>query len=42
MTFFGITEFYMVLGYVACFLTVVLCCAWAIIKRNEESEDGDE
>lgn len=42
MTFFGLTDPYIIGGYVACILCVILCCGWAIFKRDNENEEGDE
>ncbi len=43
MTFFGLTDPYIIGAYVGCILSVVLCVAWAIWKRNEgPEEEGEE
>jgi len=43
MTFFGLTEFYIIAAYVGCFLSVALCCAWALLKKDMiNDEEGEE
>jgi hypothetical protein len=40
MTFFGLSDPFIVAAYVSCFLSVILCCAWAIFKKCDK--EGEE
>jgi len=42
MTFFGLTDPYIVGMYVGCILCVILCCGWAIMKREKMNEEDGE
>lgn len=38
----GSCDPWVILGYVLCAATVVFCCAYAWIKRNEKEDEEDE
>jgi len=44
MTFFGLTDPYIIGAYIGCFLSVILCCGWAMLKKDDETdeEEGEE
>jgi len=44
MTFFGLTDPYIIAGYISCILCVVLCCTWALFKKEPviEEEEGED
>jgi hypothetical protein len=43
MTFFGLSDPYIIGAYVGCILCVILCCAWAIFKKDDgDEEEGEE
>jgi hypothetical protein len=42
LTFFGLTDPYIISAYLGCILSVILCCAWAIWKKEDEDEEEDE
>jgi hypothetical protein len=42
MTFFGLTDPYIIGAYLSCIISVVLCFVWAIYKRNDESDEEGE
>ncbi len=41
MTFFGLTDPWIIAGYVLCFVCVAFCCTYAYFKgvKGEEGED---
>lgn len=42
MEFFGLTDPWIVLGYVGSFLCVAFCIVYGILKgRDEEEDDGE-
>jgi hypothetical protein len=40
MTFFGLTDPYVIGAYICSILCVIGCCVWAILKK--EKSDGEE
>ena len=42
MTFFGLTDPYIIAGYISCILCVILCCGWALFKKEPVSEEKEE
>jgi len=42
MMIFGLSDPYVIGAYLGCILCVVLCCAWAIFKKDDENEEGED
>ena len=42
MSFFGLTDPWIVCGYVGCFLCVAICIAYGFIKGNNTEEEAEE
>ncbi|AIZ56359.1 hypothetical protein Mpt1_c04670 [Candidatus Methanoplasma termitum] len=42
MAFFGLTDPFIIAGYLGCFLTVAACCIWAVFWKEKEGEDITE
>jgi hypothetical protein len=43
MTFFGITDPWIIAAYLGCFLTVIFCCAWGLLKKDKTyTDEGEE
>jgi hypothetical protein len=41
MSIFGISDPYILAGYIGCVLTVLLCVAWAIKFGNKEGSEEE-
>ncbi len=41
MTFFGLTNPWIIASYLGCFLTVIACC-WVGFKAKDLNEESDE
>lgn len=41
MTIFGLSDPYIIGAYVSCILCVILCCGWAIFKKDEKESDEE-
>lgn len=42
MSFFGLTDPYIVASYIGCFITVILCCAVGLkVKKDSKKDEGD-
>jgi hypothetical protein len=39
MDFFGLTDPYIVTAYIACFVCVILCCAYGIFYKEKGRGD---
>jgi hypothetical protein len=42
MTFFGMTDPYIIGGYLSCIVITIMCCVWAIWKKDEEDKEEGE
>jgi len=42
MTFFGITDPWIIAAYLGCFLTVAFCCVWGLFKKDKTYDDEGE
>jgi hypothetical protein len=42
MTIFGLSDPFIIGAYLSCFLCVILCCAWAVFKKSEDEDEGDD
>lgn len=43
MSFFGLTDPYIVASYIGCFLSVIICCAIGFkLKPLTDDEEGEE
>lgn len=40
MTILGLSDPYILGAYISCFLCVILCCGWAILKKDDK--EGEE
>jgi len=39
---FGLSDPYVIGAYVGCILSVILCCGWAIFKKDMITEEEGE
>ena len=42
MTFFGLTNLWIIGSYIGCFLTVIACCYIGIKAKNLNDDESDE
>jgi len=43
MSFFGLTDPYIIASYVGCFIVVIICCAIGFkVRKDKRKGDGDE